>query len=78
MIKYPLVLTLLIFIPFSEVPADKTVTYFHIISEISPQNPNPHCIHITVGGKLIDYPVNKSQLTATYEDATYEDFLLLV
>ena len=48
------------FIPFQQVPTNKTVTYARIVSEIRPDKPDPNRVRITAGGNLIYYPQDKS------------------
>jgi hypothetical protein len=38
------------------IPKDQTVTYARVVVDYRPQKAYPHCIHITAGGNLINYP----------------------
>ena len=38
------------------IPRDQTVTYACIVVDYRLQKDDPNCVHITVGGNLIDYP----------------------
>ncbi len=37
-------------------PTTQTVTYAQVVINFWPQKLDPHCIHITAGGNLINYP----------------------
>ncbi len=47
-----------------KIPQDRTVTYARIVINHRPQKEDPNCVHITVGGNLIDYPFELTMHTA--------------
>ncbi len=47
-----------------KIQKNQTVTYAHVVVNFCPQKANPHCIQITAGGNLIDYPGKLSTQTA--------------
>jgi hypothetical protein len=47
------------------IPADQTVTYARVVINFCPQKLDPHCIQITAGGNLINYPGKLTTRTAT-------------
>jgi hypothetical protein len=49
------------------IPADRTVTYANVVIDFRPQKEDPHCICITAGGNLINYP---GKLTTRTVDIT--------
>ena len=52
------------FIPRSKVPKHKQPTYARFVCSYRPQKAEPYRTRITVGGNLIDYPVNLSMKVA--------------
>ncbi len=46
------------------IPRNQTVTYAHVVVNFCPQKADPHCIRITAGGNLINYPGELSTKTA--------------
>ncbi len=46
------------------IPKNQTVTYARVIVNFCPQKADPHCIRITAGGNLINYPGELSTRTA--------------
>jgi hypothetical protein len=52
------------FIPFSEIPQNKTSTYLRVVSAYRPEKENPRRVRWTVGGDQIDYPGDVSTKTA--------------
>jgi hypothetical protein len=46
------------------IPKDCTVTYARVVVDFRLQNGDPHCIRITTGGNLINYPGELSTRTA--------------
>jgi hypothetical protein len=38
-----------------QLPKNQIVTYARVVVDFHPQKADPHCIHITAGGKLINY-----------------------
>jgi hypothetical protein len=52
------------FIPFNDVPADRTVTYGRIVCDYRPQKSEPERTRLTVGGNLIEYPFDVSTDTS--------------
>ena len=38
------------------IPADRTITYARVVVDFFPQKADPHCIRITTGNNLINYP----------------------
>ena len=52
------------FIPFQDVPADRTVTYGRIVCDYRPQKAEPERTRLTVGGNLIEYPYDVSTDTS--------------
>jgi hypothetical protein len=46
------------------IPADRTVTYANLVVDFRPQKEDPHRIHITAGGNLINYPGKSTMQTA--------------
>ncbi len=46
------------------IPKNQTVTYARIVVDFHPQKADPHCIRITAGGNLINYPGELSTRTA--------------
>jgi hypothetical protein len=57
------------FIPKSLIPAHKCPTYRHICCNYQPQKEEKHCVRLTVGRNWINYPGNKSTLTANLTTA---------
>jgi hypothetical protein len=53
-----------LFIPYDDVPDDRTVTYGRIVVDIRPQKEEQECTLLTVGGNLIEYPSDCSTKTA--------------
>jgi hypothetical protein len=49
---------------FAKIPQDRTVTYARIVIDHQPQKEDPNRVRITVGGNLIDYPVELTTRTA--------------
>jgi hypothetical protein len=45
-------------------PRTQTITYSHVVADFCPQKADPHCIRITAGGNLINYPGELSTRTA--------------
>jgi hypothetical protein len=43
---------------------DHTITYARIVIDRHPQKDDPNCVHITVGGNLINYPYELTKSTA--------------
>jgi hypothetical protein len=48
----------------AKIPKNQTVTYARVLVDFRPQKADPHCIRITVGGNLINYPGKLSTRTA--------------
>jgi hypothetical protein len=46
------------------IPADCTITYARVVDNFRLQKADPHCIHITAGGNLINYPGKLTTRTA--------------
>jgi hypothetical protein len=46
------------------IPSNRTVTYARIVINHCPQNEDPNCVRITIGGNLIDYPFELTTRTA--------------
>jgi hypothetical protein len=46
------------------IPADRTITYTRVVVDFCPQKADPHRIHITAGGNLINYPGELTTQTA--------------
>jgi hypothetical protein len=46
------------------IPADRTITYARVVVNFGPQKADPHCICITAGGNLINYPGELTTQTA--------------
>jgi hypothetical protein len=46
----------ILFIPYVDVPKDRTVTYGHIVVNICPHKDEVERTRLTIGGNLIDYP----------------------
>ncbi len=46
------------------IPADRTITYARVVVDFRPQKADPHCIRITAGGNLINYPGELTTRTA--------------
>jgi hypothetical protein len=46
------------------IPTDRTVTYACIVIDHCPQKEDPNCVHIIVGGNLIDYLFELTTRTA--------------
>ena len=57
------------FIPNTEVPLGKKVTYMRLVVTDRPQKSNPKRVRITVGGDRLDYPSDVSTRTAGMETA---------
>eukprot|EP00804_Cyclotella_cryptica_P001979 CCRYP_007399-RA/>CCRYP_007399-RA protein AED:0.38 eAED:0.38 QI:0/0/0/1/0/0/2/0/385 len=55
-----------------DIPHDGTVTYARIVVDYRPQKEDPNCVHITVGGNLINYP---GELTTRTADLTTANIL---
>jgi len=49
------------------IPADRMIRYARVVVNFRPQKADPHCIHITAGGNLINYP---GELTTRTADLT--------
>ena len=49
------------------IQADRTITYARVVVDFRPQKIDPHCIRITAGGNLINYP---DELTTRTADLT--------
>ena len=45
-------------------PRIQTITYSNVVADFCPQKADPHCICITAGGNLINYPGELSTRTA--------------
>jgi hypothetical protein len=52
------------FIPFKDVPSDRTVTYGRIVCDYRPQKAKQERTRLTVGGNLISYPFDVSTDTS--------------
>ena len=52
------------FIPKSKVPTGKMPTYGRLVCDIKPNKAETHRTRLTIGGNLIDYPVEKITATA--------------
>ena len=52
------------FIPHTNVPSDRTVTYGRIICNYHPQKSEPERTRLTVGRNLIEYPFDVSTETS--------------
>ncbi len=48
------------------IPKDRTVTFACVVVDYCPQKVDPHCIQITDGSNLINYPGNLSTQTADF------------
>ncbi len=48
----------------AKIPKNQTVTYAQVVVDFRPQKADPHCIRITMGGNLINYPGELSTRTA--------------
>jgi hypothetical protein len=48
------------FIPHTQVPADRKVTYMRLVVTDRPMKANPRRVRITVGGDKLDYPFDIS------------------
>jgi hypothetical protein len=46
------------------IPSNQMVTYVRVVANVHPRTANPHCIRITAGGNLINYPRDLSTQTA--------------
>ena len=46
------------------IPADRMITYVQVVIYFCPQKADPHCICITAGGNLINYPGELTMQTA--------------
>jgi len=46
------------------IPTDRTITYMRVVVDFCPQKADPHCICITAGGNLINYPGELTMRTA--------------
>ncbi len=47
-----------------KIPQDRTVTYARTVIDHHPQKGDPNCVHIMVGGNLINYPFELTTRTA--------------
>ena len=52
------------FIPKSEIPPDRAITYGKFVCELKPHKEEKERTRLTVGGNLIEYPGNASSPTA--------------
>jgi hypothetical protein len=52
------------FVPFTNIPRDRKVTYGRIVCSVRPQKAETHRTRLTVGGNLIEYPFDVSTPTA--------------
>ena len=52
------------FIPVTDIPKGRTITYARFVCDVRPQKSEPNRTRITVGGNLIDYPHDVSTKTA--------------
>ena len=50
-----------------QIPADRTITYAHIVVDYRPQKKDPNRVRLTAGGNLIHYP---GELTTRTADLT--------
>ena len=57
------------YVPKSSVPADRKVTYAHMVATILPHKTEVNRVRVTVGGNILDYPgattTNCASLTTT-------------
>ena len=56
------------FIPFTEVPPNKTVTYHRYTVDIQPEKEEPYRTQITAGSNLLEYLGDKTTHTASMEN----------